>query len=515
MRSLAVGIVIVASLALLVWRASDSAAANSLSSIRAAAVGDRSGDYVRTLAEGIGPRLTGSLRLERATDWARQEMERIGLEGVRLEEWGEVPVTFERGPSRGVLLGEEPRPLRFLVDAWSAGTAGPLRGRVVGAPETLEDWDRNRADLRGSWVLVETSLPGPAQELGASYGIAGFVQRPRGDDLMACGVMPARRSDLPTLPVVQLSNDDFAAVWERVRRGPPPELEFDLVHEFGDPRTAHNVIGDIVGSDKPDEFVILSAHLDSWDVGQGAADNAAGVAVVLEAARRIVASGQVPRRTIRIALWTGEEQGLLGARAYVKDRRSEMSAVSVVLNVDAGANPITGASVPAAYVEPIREAFAAVDGFVTREVPPPALSPSASAASCLPDAACKPATCPPTTACGPNGGDSANAACAPAGGCQTTTSCGKGSGAACSSDHVAFLEAGVPALSFEQSGPLDYERSHHTPHDTMDAVVDEYLRRSAETLAIGALHLANRDELVPRERKGAGGASSTRPVFMR
>ena len=257
----------------------------------------------------------------------------------------------------------------------------------------------------------------------------------------------------------------------------------------------HNVVADIRGSERPDEFVIVGAHLDSWDFAHGATDNAAGCAAVMEAARLIVVSGVQPRRTIRFMLWTGEEQGLLGSSAYVAAHPDVLAKTSAVFNLDAGTNPISGLVVPATLQKDFERVFAPTSAlgkpFEMRTV----------AAITLPADCCSQSVNPATGTCT---GSSASCALPP-------------DQSGCPSDHVAFLRAGVPAFMFEQKGSADYARTHHTALDTVDALDADGIKHSAVVLAMTALGVADLPGLLSRENLiatlpgAAGGAPSCTP----
>ncbi|HEX6792130.1 MAG TPA: M20/M25/M40 family metallo-hydrolase [Candidatus Krumholzibacteria bacterium] len=257
----------------------------------------------------------------------------------------------------------------------------------------------------------------------------------------------------------------------------------------------HNVIADIRGSEHPDELVIVGAHLDSWDFAHGATDNAAGCAAVMEAARLLVASGVQPKRTIRFVLWTGEEQGLLGSSAYVAAHPELLGKTSVVFNLDAGTNPISGLVATEGLRDEFEQAFAGVTAlgqpFELRTV----------AALTLPADCCSQSVNPATGTCT---GTSDACALPP-------------DQSGCPSDHVAFLRAGVPAFMFEQKGSADYAHTHHTAHDTVDALDAKGIEHSAVVLALAALGVADlpgllaRDGLIASIPGASGGAASCTP----
>jgi carboxypeptidase Q len=256
------------------------------------------------------------------------------------------------------------------------------------------------------------------------------------------------------VPTVVMRNEDYGRIARILANGTPVELQFTIVnklHQEG--KTAYNTISEIPGSDKKDEVVMLGGHLDSWHSATGATDNAIGCAVMMEAARLIKASGVQPRRTIRVALWSGEEQGLRGSIAYVKEhfgtfeeQKPEYSKLVAYLNIDSGTGRARGAGVfgPAATAGVIRELVKPFEDFGVF---------GASASS---------------------------------------------SRATGGSDHTSFNNVGLPGIGFNQD-PIEYN-SHtwHTNLDTYERVIEQDAKQSAITIAAVAYHLAMRDEMLPR-----------------
>ena len=223
----------------------------------------------------------------------------------------------------------------------------------------------------------------------------------------------------------------------------------------------YNVVADLKGSELPDEYVIVGGHIDSWHAATGTNDNGTGVATTLEAARLLAASGVRPKRTIRFMLWSGEEQGLLGSRAYVKAHPELMPKISAVLVHDKGTNYLSGISVPKTLAEDLRRVFAPVAD-LDPEMP-------------------------------------------------FTVSENEGlSRMMGSSDHASFLREGVPGLFWEQDGRTRYGDFWHTHFDTFDSAVPEYQRHSAIVAAVGALGIANLDRLLERDGLFRSGGSSSR-----
>jgi carboxypeptidase Q len=259
------------------------------------------------------------------------------------------------------------------------------------------------------------------------------------------------------LPTVILRNEDYGRISRILGDGTPVELEFTIVNRlYPEGKTSYNAIAEIPGTDKKNEVVMLGGHLDSWHAATGATDNAIGCAVMMEAARILKAIGVKPRRTIRVALWSGEEQGLLGSKAYVKahfgtfeEPKPEFETFNGYFNVDSGTGRIRGASIfgPPAAAAILREAFAPFEDFGIV-------------------------------------------------GAVATRSRRAGG-----TDSTSFNEAGLPGIGLGQD-PIQYN-SHtwHTNLDTYERIVEEDVKRSAIAVAAAVYHVAMREERLPRFTK--------------
>lgn len=278
---------------------------------------------------------------------------------------------------------------------------------------------------------------------------------------------------------VNLSGPDFDYVAARMGEGRTVELEIDLKHELTPgPIPVHNVIGEIRGTERPDEVVILSAHLDSWDGpgSQGTVDNGTGSSVMLEAARILAAArartGVGPKRTIRFILWTGEEQGLLGSRAYVEALSAEERAkISVVFVDDGGTNYQGGLSALPTMVPMLAAASAPTNGRFFSEIDRLAArhddDPGNDADAGRMDVNIR----------------TLDAEALPPGG---------------GSDHAAFNAVGIPGFFWDETGRGVYGHGWHTQFDRLDQAIPEYLVQSATNSAVVAYNLANAPTLLPR-----------------
>ena len=436
------------------------------------------------LTDVLGPRLSGSPAHVAAARWALDRFRDWGLANPRLE-----PFEFGRGWSLEKLSVEmiAPRYMRLIgyAEAWSPPTSTVLTGTPIYIGDSAaEEIDRLGARLRGAIVLThrsqteflradrvqpsvgdgpvqtgnpplpEPSSATPTQQMLArlrAHG-AGVALRPGAMEHGTVRVQGNRSTADDAVPSVVLAAEHYNMLVRLVQTGVPIEIRVDVGVRFHqDDRNSYNVLAEIPGTDPAlrDEVVFVGAHLDSWHTATGATDNADGVATVMEAMRMLAALDRRPRRTIRVALWSGEEQGLLGARAYVtrhlQDEASR-SRVSVYLNDDPGTGATYGFYMQGneaakrvfdAWLEPLR------DLGVRRNVI-------------------------------------------------------EGIG---STDHVPFDEVGLPAFTAIKDFRNYDVRTRHTNADLADAVNVEDLKQSAVVLAVIAWHAAMRDEPIPRRRQ--------------
>jgi len=312
-------------------------------------------EYVRELT-AIGPRLSGSASYQRSAEWSADRFRAMGLTRVALE-----PFTIERGwervSARGRIVAPANRPLHVESLGWSPSTPdGGVEADVV-ALETFSLRAIASSSLRGRIVLLpEGDPPGDSDTVARST-------RGLGVTLHAAGAIAILSQDsdpdnqlsarglgfgavLSDLPAAQIGREEAQTIREELAHG-RVRMSLELINRVTPgAATVNNVIADIPGRDRPDEWVIVGAHLDSWDFGTGAQDNATGVAMVLEAARAIAAQKEPPRRSIRFALWGGEEQGQLGSSAYALAHASDLARVVAVVNTDAGTGRVIGWTAP-------------------------------------------------------------------------------------------------------------------------------------------------------------------------
>ncbi|MGZ3183452.1 MAG: M20/M25/M40 family metallo-hydrolase [Telluria sp.] len=303
------------------------------------------------LCDGIGPRLTGTPRLAAARDWAARKLVGYHAADVREEPY-QLARSWRRGPAEAHLLNAGGQPLHVLQLAWTRGTDGPVRAEAVYIkPGNWDQWRQAAPTLRGKIVVVD-GLPRATDEQRkdlAAYlrlaranvtaaGAAAILNVSHKDENL--GDMWGGPDALLTERAGIISRQGANLLKRLAARGAHPQVELDLRSTFGPATQEANVVAEVPGATR--EVVLLGAHLDSWDLASGATDNGAGVAVMLEALRAIRALGIQPRRTLRLVLFTGEEEGLLGSRAYVDAHRAELDQVRAVLVQDAGAGRIMG-----------------------------------------------------------------------------------------------------------------------------------------------------------------------------
>jgi hypothetical protein len=434
----------------------------------------------RTLTDEIGARLTGSPAHMQAARWAIDRFTEWGLASPHLE-----PYEFGRGWQLEHVSVEmtEPRyaPLIAYAEAWSPPTAGVVSGRVVYVGDkTGGQILAMSAQLRGAIVLThlpqtefvtgDRPQPGlddrpvatgnpvlpsprsrtPVNELMALLGRAGaaVVLRPSAYRDGTVGVTGNRATPSDAVPSIVVAGEQYNVLARLALEGRPPSLRVELrTRYFEEDRNSYNVIAEIPGQDPSlrDQVVLIGAHLDSWHTASGATDNADGAVAAMEAMRIINAIGTAPRRTIRVALWSGEEQGLLGARAYVAQHFNTAAArdrLAVYLNDDPGGGKTLGF-----YMEGNTAAKAIFDRWL-----------------------------------------------APLRDLGATRNVVEKIG---STDHVPFNEAGLPGFNVIKDFNAYDERTRHTNADYPERMTDDALKQSAIVMASFAWQAAVADEKIP------------------
>jgi len=322
---------------------------------------------LRELTDGIGGRVTGTPSYVSATEWAAAKFRSYGIENVRLDPFT-IPAGWERGSASGRMVAPLSRPLYVASVGWSPSTAaGGVQALVAAisdlAPEKLQ---AVTDQLQGKIVFLDMGkilAEGYAKalpKLDAAWPVfqeAGVVTVIMADhetnDVLNAHTMSWNAKLLP-LPVAEVGMEDGALIQRELEHG-PVTIQISLENKTAGETKVNNVIAEIRGRERPNEWILIGAHLDSWDFGTGAQDNGTGAITVLEVARAMKALGKAPRRSVRFALWGGEEEGILGSYAYVHAHKSELKNCAVVLNTDNGSGHPKGWKVEGR--EDLREAM--------------------------------------------------------------------------------------------------------------------------------------------------------------
>ena len=434
------------------------------------------------LSDRIGPRLTGSEQLRVAEIWASDVAKEYGLENVHLEGW-KIAHSWRRGSAQARIVEPVVRNLTIASAGWSPGTPGQLRGKLVFVTATnLDELKLYSGKLVGAIVVLEKPseliqegsvaipaspfngpsipTPAPVPDRNApspndrfdparltflkNEGVAGiFLDSGKHNTLLTVRNV-GNQYQLAAIPTAVVSHEDYSLLWRLSKKG-PVEIELSLTNSSSEsPVEVHNVVAEIRGVQKPDEIVILCAHLDSWDLASGSTDDGTGVASVLEAARAINALKLQPRRTIRIVLFTGEEQGEVGSREYVKQHQAEWNKISAVLADDTGTSRILTLRLHQNYA--------------ARKTIDATLAPLADLDLVQP---------------------------------WMERYYG--------SDYASFNDVGVPGFSLiGNQRDYDYDQTHHTQADTFDKIKEDGVVHHAQVLAGWAYNTARLPELLPR-----------------
>ena len=463
-----------------------------------------------------GPRLTGSPNHKNAADWAVKQMTAWGLQNAHTEPWdfGHPGWLNERLTAH--IISPLKDPIVAEVLAWTPGTKGVVQAKALQlllpdrpTQEQLNSFfTAQRSRVKGRIVLIgkpaviPVNLNPPSKRLTDEQAAQRFGPNPRPFPNQSPTPTPAPNAPRPltgrqvdeqldtflktngalirvndagrefrqirafnnrtfdvdkVIPTVVMSNEDFGRITRILADGTDVTLEFNIVnHVYPEGVTSYNTIGEIPGTDKKDEVIMLGGHLDSWHAATGATDNAIGCAIMMEAARILKTLGVQPRRTIRVALWSGEEQGLLGSQAYVKEHfgsfeepKPGYEKFGGYFNIDSGTGRVRGASVfgPPEAANIMKEILApfAADGVI-----------------------------------GANPSRSRNLG---------------------GSDNTSFSNAGLPGIGMGQD-PIEYgTHTWHTNLDTYERILEDDVKKDAMVVAWSVYQLAMRDSLLPRLAK--------------
>jgi len=313
---------------------------------------------LRRLTDEVGGRVTGSPEMAKAVDWAVAAFRAEGVD-VHTEKYT-LPLTWSEGETRLELLGPVKFPVRLVAVGWSPSTpAGGIEANLVDIGYGNEqDFARAGAAVKGAILLASSGLGSTWADLFNEYTQPpGVIERAAKRGAAAILWMGARErlllyrhtntgdGTLDRIPQAVVAREDAMRLSRTIAAYPGKvRVRFSMPNKIGGAVEQENVVGEIRGREKPDEAVIIGAHLDSWDLGTGALDNGCNAALVIEAARAIKATGLVPRRTIRFVLFSGEEQGMYGSWQYALAHRAELDKIRAVVVFDSGVGRVTGYS---------------------------------------------------------------------------------------------------------------------------------------------------------------------------
>jgi len=313
-------------------------------------------ENLRRLTDEIGGRVTGSPEMAKAVAWAIAAFRAEGVE-VHTEKYT-IPNTWSESDTRIELLGPVRFPLRGVSEAWTPATPpGGIEATIIDVGDGTEaDFAKVTARVKGAILLVhnnaivtyedlanEWSKPLPIVARAVRDGAAAILWMGARERLLLYRAANTIYGEIDKIPQAILAREDALRLARTIAAYPGKvRVHLDLPNKIGGPIEQENVVGEIRGYEKPDEAVILGAHLDSWELGTGALDNGCNAAMVIEAARAIKATGLLPRRSIRFVLFSGEEQDLLGSRAYVQAHRGEMDKIRAAIISDYGSGRFTG-----------------------------------------------------------------------------------------------------------------------------------------------------------------------------
>jgi carboxypeptidase Q len=479
-------------------------------------------EFATGLMDSIGERLTGSPNMKRANDWTRDQFTAMGLSNSHLEAWGPFGRGWANQYVNARMTSPDIAPLIVYAKAWTPGTNGVVTGKCVRVNiEKKEDFDQYRGKLAGMIVIlgpdaeVKPITEAPYKVLSdddlaktAAYEIPGerpasrmaeFAKRRQlikdtnqffADEKVLAVIDHSRGTagggtvfvqsggsykpgETTTIPQLTMASEHWSRIARLLQEKQDVTLELNVVNTFyDDDPMQYDTVAEIPGTDKKDEVVMLGAHLDSWHAGTGATDNGAGTIVMMEAMRILKTLDIKPRRTIRIGLWSGEEEGLLGSQGYVEKHfgsrpsstdpnmkdmptllrrdagpitvKPEQAKVSAYFNIDNGTGKIRGVYLQEnAAVAPIFEAW---------------MKPFKDL------------------------------------GMTTLTMRNTGG-----TDHLSFDAVGIPGFQFIQD-PIEYEtRTHHSNMDLYDRLQPDDLKQISVIVASFVYDAAMRDQMLPRK----------------
>ncbi len=446
----------------------------------------------QTLADSVGPRLPGSPNFDAGADWVLKLFQEWGMEG-RKEEYGTWKA-WERGVTNVDLMEPRVRSLDGMMASWSKGTDGPVTGQVVTLPElssaaefqqflgtvqgkfvltapaetscrTMENWEEYatpqslekyialRDETRANWnARIEATGMNQGEIILAleEAGVAGIFTASFTGYWGSSRVSAARNQVAPN---IAFGCEDYGLMFRLAENNQGPVVRVNAEARDLGTNPTYNIIGEIPGTDKADEYIILSAHFDSWDGGSGATDNNSGSVIMMEAARILKEVYPNPRRTILVGLWNGEEQGLNGSRAFVADHPDIIEKTQALYNQDNGTGRVVNISM---------QGLSGVAPFMGKWMTSLPTQISQHIDLTIPG---RPGT----------GG----------------------------SDYASFVCASVPAFSIS-SLSWDYGQTYHNPTDTFDKVIIDDITNNAVLTAMLAYQASEEEDFLPRDHSVMG-----------
>ena len=314
---------------------------------------------LRRLTDEVGGRVPGTPAMQRAVDWGVAAFKEAGADSVHTEEfsiqksWAEGATELTAELSSGVTFK-----VRAVSVAWAPALRRPNMSRWSSWAWARPPSSHEVGDISGKLVLVDSKVLASWDDLMGEYGRApGIIDRALKGKAKAIAFISTREygilyrhansvaGEIDPIPQVIVARQDGERMARLLKTGHPVWADLSIPNQVGGAIKTWNVVAEIRGREKPDEFVILGAHLDSWELGTGALDNGCNSALVIDALRAIKASGLKPRRSIRFILFSGEEEGMIGSRAYATSHRSELDKAAGVVIFDGGTGKTTGFSV--------------------------------------------------------------------------------------------------------------------------------------------------------------------------
>jgi hypothetical protein len=309
-------------------------------------------DDLRELCDTVGGRPTPSPAEARAEEWAARKFREAGV-AVTMESYT-LPASWRSRAAAAEAVAPAAFPLRIAAAPFTAGTNGAIEGTLVDFGDGNPDVLAKVPESKGKIAFVRTGIMNSLEDLFGDYmRISALLETAKRTGVAAMLLESSQRRSLlyrhpmaldgriVPLPVAVVAHDNAERLL-RLMAGGAVRVRLNLDNETGPMATARNVVGEIRGSDKAGEIVVIGAHLDSWDMGTGALDNGVNAVTVIDLARQIKALGMQPRRTIRFIDFTGEENGMIGSRAYAEGHRAEMPRHAAMITMDIGSGKTTG-----------------------------------------------------------------------------------------------------------------------------------------------------------------------------